>query len=652
MCGIAGFIGFDSAATVTVSRMVTALNHRGPDAQDCWVNESDSIALGHSRLSVVDLSEAGAQPIHSHSGRFVMCYNGEIYNHRDIRAALAKESMAPEWRGSSDSETIVAAIDAWGIEKTLCECVGMFAIAIWDTSKKELTLARDRFGEKPLYYQPETNGVIFGSELVALEQHASCGKRVSDAAILELATKQCIAAPLSIYEGVFKLLPGTLIVFDHTGVLSTKEWWSALDGAEKNQNQWQGTFQEAVDELEPLLEKCVKRQMQSDVPLGAFLSGGIDSSLIVAMMQKNHPDAVKTYSIGFNESNFDEAKYAEKVAKHLGTSHTELYVSESDVCDLVPKLPSIYSEPFADSSQLPTYLVSKLARKDVTVALTGDAGDEIFGGYNRHVFAQQHWPSIRKIPLPMRKAALGLINSIDESKLDKLFGSSRLTSNWSRVGERLHRVGHTVAAANLDELYRFSTSVQDSSHVLAIAEKSVANSGPQSNLLKAREERLLSADNELGALRWMMLKDQLDYMPNDILAKVDRASMACSLETRAPFLDHQLVDFAQQIPAKLLTHENRSKHLLRAVLKKHVPTELFERPKMGFTVPMHNMIKNQLREWADFHLSPTQLKNANAFDQEKIEKLWSDHHKGLRNNIDELWPVLMYQSWAYERSNA
>lgn len=652
MCGIAGFLGFDSDAKKTIGRMVQAIHHRGPDAQQTWISNSDDIALGHARLSVVDLSEAGAQPMHSHSGRFVLCFNGEVYNHLEIRNSIEKISSAPNWRGSSDSETLVAALDVWGIEKTLRLCTGMFAVAIWDRNEKQLTLARDRFGEKPIYYQPHSSGVIFGSEIVAIERHPACARRVSRSAVAELASKECIAAPRSIYEGVYKLLPGSLVVFNKNGFLSTCEWWSAIDTAIENQNSWQGSDQDAINELERLLEKSINGQMQADVPLGAFLSGGIDSSLIVALMQQNYSESIKTFSIGFSDNTFDESKYAAQVAKHLNTSHTEFHVSEIDICDLVPKLSSIYSEPFANSSQLPTYLVSKLSRQDVTVALTGDAGDEVFGGYNRHIYAARHWPLISKFPIKMRKFVARLINSTEESRLDRIFKGNPLTKNWTRIGERLQRVGHTLPAANISELYRLATNVSDLKHVYEFETCTTnftdGDYGPQRDLLAAQQQKLLDSIGLIDDIRWMMLQDQIDYLPNDNLVKVDRASMACSLETRTPFLDHNLVEFSQKIPSKLLLHNNRSKYPLRRMLEKHVPLELFERPKMGFSIPMHSMVKNQLKDWAEFHLSSAQLKNSDVFDTQEVQKIWADHSAGKSNNIKELWPVLVYQAWTNE----
>jgi len=548
----------------------------------------------------------------SASERYVISYNGEIYNHLEIRQTLESTGAAPRWRGSSDTETLLAAFDCWGIEAALKRCIGMFAIAIWDTSTCHLTLVRDRFGEKPLYFQPTNTGVVFASELQALKQHPRCSIVVSQSAVKHLAESACIPAPLSIFKNVYKLLPGTLIVFSIRGFKATQQWWSPFETACQHANNWKGSEPEAMAELEQRLQQSVQRQMLADVPLGAFLSGGIDSSLIVALMQQYSEKPVKTYTIGFNQQSFDEAQYAKRVAEHLGTDHTEHYINDDDVCDLIPQVSSIYSEPFADSSQLPTFFVSKLARQGVTVALSGDAGDEIFAGYPRHAFTHNHWNNISKIPYPLRKVAGSVLQIPSESQLDRLLGSLPMTSEWTRVGEKIKRSAHTLSAKSLVELHSCLTRSEHSDHVLE-AEGGV-DMGPQSTLMLSMDESITGSVSRLDPMRWLMVRDQSDYLPNDILAKVDRASMACSLETRAPFLDHTLVEFAQSLPSSMLLDENKGKKPLRTILQSHIPAELYERPKMGFSIPVHHLIREPLRDWAEAHLGDSAIRHTGVFD--------------------------------------
>ena len=645
MCGITGYLGFNGAHSGTLAAMITAMQHRGPDAQGQWFDEASEIALGHARLSIVDLSEAGAQPMTSASGRYLMVYNGEIYNHQDIRQELESAADGLAWRGFSDSETLLAGFDHWGVEQTLHKSIGMFGIAIWDHADKTLTLVRDRFGEKPLYYQPSAQGVIFSSELASLRQHPLCSQEMSTAAVAQLVELDCVPAPLSIYEGVYKLLPGTSITFNHTGFVSTKQWWSPFVTAMANKDTWQGSEEEALLELEQRLGDSVERQMLADVPLGAFLSGGIDSSLIVALMQKCSATPVKTYTIGFEQQQFDEAQYARKVAQHLGTEHHEHYVSDQEIIDLVPGISAIYSEPFADSSQLPTYLVSKVARQGVTVALSGDAGDEIFSGYNRHTFTHNHWNTIQKVPHALRKMAAAAVQLPSESQLDKMFGLLPMTSQWTRIGEKLKRSSHAVSARSVQELYQQFTRAAFTEQLLQPDVAGTEQLGPQADLTNTATAFSDKCASTLDAMRWMMIKDQTDYLPNDILAKVDRAAMACSLETRAPFLDHTLVEFTQKLPGSMLVDGNKGKSMLRKILHKHIPDELFERPKMGFSIPVSDMLKGPLRDWAEALLDAQAIGKGGAFDADVVARLWSEHLAGKQDHILKLWPVLMFQAW-------
>ena len=647
MCGIAGFLNLPGHYHETLKSMVNAILHRGPDAQGYWISEDCQIALGHARLSINDLSDAGAQPMVSPSSRFMVSFNGEIYNHNDIRDELNSKENAPAWRGTSDTETLLTAIDYWGLDNALKKSIGMFAFALWDKKDKKLTLVRDRFGEKPLYYQPSEQGVIFASEISSIKQHPACSKKISQAAVQKLTEFRCIPSPLSIYDGVFKLMPGTLITFNLNGFIETRQWWSPLDATSRANNDKYTSETDAIAALEDRLDECIKRQMLADVPLGAFLSGGIDSSLIVALMAKNSSRSVKTYTIGFEDPQYDEAPYAEKIANFIGTEHTQHYVSSQDIVDLIPQIASIYSEPFADSSQLPTYLVSKLARKDVTVVLSGDAGDELFGGYNRHIFAAKHWRKMQLMPRVLRSAVAQTVNRVGESHLDRIFGLLPMTSNWTRIGEKLKRNTHAFSAESLDEFYLSLTRVQGSEKLVnnPRPSDSVSVYGPQYNLLLDTNDALDKVENSFSPMRCVMLRDQLGFLPNDILEKVDRAAMACSLETRVPFLDHSVAEFSQSLPTSMMLNGNSGKHILRRILNKYIAPELFDRPKMGFSLPINEMIKGPLRDWAETHLSQTALKNDEVFDAQAVRALWQNHTSGKRDNILQLWPVLMYQSW-------
>ena len=652
MCGLAGFIDNVPYAEKIAGQMIAAIVHRGPDSQDVWTQPDQSIALAHARLAVIDLAPTGAQPMHSPTGRYVIAYNGEVYNHAEIREKLESSGNAVNWRGFSDTETILAAIDAWGLDKCLDSIIGMFAFALWDTQTHQLSLVRDRFGEKPLYYQPTDNGVIFASEISSIEQHPKFKKDINFHAVKELSAKHAISAPHSIFNGVYKLLPGTLITFNTSGFVCTRDWWSPIEQALSNKsNTWTGSSQDALSELEQRLGDAVKRQMFADVPLGAFLSGGIDSTLIVALMQQHSSHPIQTFTIGFENPKYNEAQYASQVAKHLGTSHTEHYVTESEIHDLVPKLSTIFSEPFSDSSQIPTYLISELARKSVTVALTGDAGDEIFAGYNRHSFVKNQWPSLQKIPYGLRKIAASVAGNVTEENLDQWLRYLPGTSNWSRAGEKFRKSKNVLHARNLPELYEASTTLSNenyfSAHVSHIG-SSTQNRGPQASILQSREELAIEGLGNLDDVNWIMLKDQMNYLPNDILAKVDRSSMATSLETRAPFLDHTLTEFCQTLPSQLLIDKKQTKAPLRKLLRNYVPDQLMDRPKMGFAIPIHEMLRGPLKEWAKHHLSEGQIKNAGCFNSEEINTLFQEHLNG-KNNINALWPVLSFQSWHEQR---
>lgn len=645
MCGLTGGWSRQRFGELrdALPRMTGALVHRGPDDGGYWFDEEACIGLGHRRLSIVDLSPAGHQPMVSASGRWVVAYNGEIYNHLDLRLDLEAAGKAPAWRGHSDTETLLAAVEAWGVAQALARCAGMFAFALWDRQERALWLARDRFGEKPLYYGWNRGVFLFGSELKALRAFPGFEAAVDRRALGLFLSHNAVPAPFSIYEGVSKLLPGHWLKLDaaalERGDLPDPEvYWSASEAARRGmRNRFAGSEAEAVDALEQLLLRTVGRQMVADVPLGAFLSGGIDSSAVVAMMQAQSTIPVRTFSIGFDEAHYNEAAHAAAVARHLGTQHTELYVSPRDALDVIPQLPYMYDEPFSDSSQIPTALVAQLARQHVSVALSGDGGDELFGGYVRYFFAAQLWRWLQPIPLPVRKLVSAVITAVPVRAWD---GLHELASPFipthrrlSLPGDKLHKGAGVLAAPSARELYRGLITQWKAGELLGEAVQQPVLFGPK-------------REGEMPTLaEYMMLEDACHYMPDDNLVKVDRASMACSLETRVPLIDHHLFEFAWSLPLDYKIKGGKGKHLLRQVLYRHVPEALIERPKMGFGVPVGDWLKGPLREWAESLLDPERLKAEGYLNPDPITKKWSEHLAGSRNWTGHLWSVLMFQAW-------
>ncbi|WP_409290046.1 asparagine synthase (glutamine-hydrolyzing) [Pseudomonas sp. KCJK8927] len=626
MCGFSGFFGLGPfAPEASLHAMGEKLLHRGPDASGYWFDSAQGIGFSHQRLAVVDLSSAGSQPMHSEQGRYVIAFNGEIYNHADLRKALVNGQQAPQWRGHSDTETLLACFEAWGIEQTLRATVGMFAIALWDRQKLELTLARDRMGEKPLYWGWQGGYLLFGSELKALKAHPSFNAVISRAAVAALLRYNYIPAPLSIYEGIHKLKPGQYLTV-RKGELSVeklkvKSYWSFNQTVTDGQrNPFVGSDSEALKALESVLINSIQGQMISDVPLGAFLSGGVDSSMIVALMQKLSSRPVRTFTIGFDEVGFNEAEHANLVAEHLKTDHVELYVGAAEAMSVIERVPSIYCEPFADSSQIPTFLVSEMASKNVTVALSGDAGDELFGGYNPYRFVPQIWSALSKVPLGIRRPI------------------SRM-SQYAPVSEKIKKFLAIADSPTKELLYRqlISHWKNPSSVVLGMVEtETVVDSPDQWPDTGSFEE-------------WMMSIDAQMYMVDDILVKVDRAAMANSLETRVPLLDHRVVELTCSLPLNLKIRNGTGKWLLRELLYRYVPKNLIERPKKGFSIPLAEWLRGPLREWAESLLDSKLLSHQGYFNSAEVQKIWRLHLSGRSDRSRQLWSILMFQAWHQEQ---
>lgn len=651
MCGIVGLIRTipsteDSLREVCL-RMADTLKHRGPDDSGVWVDARYGIALGHRRLSILDLSPEGRQPMISTCGRYVIAFNGEVYNYRSIGKELENQGSAPAFRGSSDTEVMLAAISAWGLTTAVNKFIGMFAFALWDQQDKTLFLVRDRIGIKPLYYGWAGKNFVFASELKALRVHPEFSGEIDPAAVELYFRHMYIPAPYSIYKEVFKLEPGHILTIDTENLsgirhsqLSTEPYWLAgkvyLAGTS---NPWPGNDDEAEVELERLLTDSIALRMISDVPIGAFLSGGVDSSTVVALMQSLSNRPVRTFSIGFHEWGYDEALYARQVAAHLGTDHTELYVTEKQAIEIIPSLPEIYDEPFADSSQIPTILVSRLARQNVTVSLSGDGGDELFLGYPRYSMIGRTWNQLRNAPLPLRSMFRSLIQSIPENIIESLrWPLSPMFRVLGRkptdVGQWLHRVAGYVDQNSLNGLYsQITDSMQPGCQFVKC---------PSSN---KKSEQYSNIEGKLHDYQLMSLIDLTNYLPDDILVKVDRASMSVGLEARVPILDHRVVEFAARIPVNMKIRDGLSKCLLRRVLYKYVPQHLIERPKQGFAVPLERWFAGPLRNWVEDTLSDKAPISNNYLDADVVKKIRQEHFSGKPNWASTIWSILMFQSW-------
>lgn len=637
MCGIAGLIASVSGVDLesSVRRMSNTLVHRGPDDGGIWVDTVHGVALAHRRLSIIDLSPQGHQPMQSARGRYVIVFNGEIYNFEAIRDELTEQGKAPVWRGHSDTEVLLAAVEAWGVEGALARTVGMFAIALWDRETSTLMLARDRIGEKPLYYGKTDLGFVFASELKAVRALTGGAEQINPQAVSDFMRFGYVPGSLCIYRGIAKLLPGHLVRIGLGGKIGEPiPYWQIQSKEVDNLRRELAGENENVliERLHDRLHASVGLQMVSDVPLGAFLSGGVDSSTVVALMQAQSRRPVKTYTIGFHEKAFDEAPFARAVAQHLDTEHTELYVSADDAAGLIPELPLIYDEPFADSSQIPTTLVSRLTRQHVTVSLSGDGGDELFAGYPRYAITAELWKRINRLPAVLREVCAAALRSASPQGWDHILSFLPAGQRQKINGRRLHRLSQLLGSASLAEMYVRLMSQWQPEDGLVLGVHGSITDGLQWN----------SRGDPIEQMRhW----DANQYLPDDLLVKVDRATMSASLESRAPLLDHRVVETAFALPQNVLERGGQGKWILRRVLDRYVPRNLIERPKAGFSVPLGQWLRGPLHDWASDLLDPQRLRRECLLDADKVEAMWREHRSGHFDRSGHLWNILMFQAW-------
>lgn len=642
MCGITGLYTFDprpdrARIAQEIKKMSDAISSRGPDSEGQWMDSEAPLALGHRRLSILDLSPAGAQPMASPCGRYQIVYNGEIYNFQDLKNELAAQGHSEPYKGHSDTEILLRCFVYWGVQKTLKTINGMFAIALWDRKARALYLARDRMGKKPLYVGWSGSTLVFASELKSFCAHSDFKRDISRSALTAFMRFSYVPAPLSIYRDVWQLLPGTMMALDMEMLRGGQDllplieaFWSHKEALQKAKNNRIENTGNVVDDFESLLSQCVGDRMIADVPLGAFLSGGIDSSAIVALMQKQTSTPVKTYTIGFEEAGYDETTQAREIAQHLKTDHHEMILKAQDALDIVPKLAGIYDEPFADASAIPTYLVSRFARGDVTVALSGDGGDEMLGGYNRHISGPKAWDMGQGIPPNLHKPLAKLIRNIPPHIW------SKFRPSHPQFGSHMHKFADALCVGTPSDLY------------LSLVSKWQK---PKECVIDGYEDIIPLIDqssqiqSELSFAEHMMYWDVLSYLNGDILTKVDRASMAVGLEARAPLLDTRIYEYVWRLPVETKIKDGQGKWLLRQVLRRHVPKELFDRPKQGFSVPIDSWLRGELKDWAEDLLDEYELKAAGLLDYRAISKMWQEHLKGKGNHADRLWCVLMFQSW-------
>ena len=649
MCGIAGIASAGPVEPQLVARMAGALAHRGPDDQGVWLSDDRRLGFGHRRLAIVDLSPQGHQPMTSLDGRWVLSFNGEFYNHTELRAELDAERHR-NWRGHSDTEVFIEAVAAWGVRRALERSVGMFAISLYDRKDRCLYLARDRFGEKPLYFGWAGNDLVFGSELKALRQYPAFENRIDRRALRLLASRSYIPAPLSIFEGVYKLEPASILKLPESswarpmlapphegrndGGATLEKYWSYREVVVAGLRDPIDNEAEALDRLEHVLASAIRGQSMADVPVGAFLSGGIDSSTIVALYQKYSDIPIRTFTIGFEDEGFNEAPYAKRFAAYLGTEHHEHYVTADQTMNVIPALGTMFDEPFADTSMIPTHLVSKIAREHVTVTLSGDGGDELFGGYNRYFGTARLWSMFAKVPRPLRLGAGRAFASVPAGA-------------WDAVGQLLPSGKRPpYFGIKVQKTWRTMSSGGDFSKVFeSFLDEWSGETGP-----------VLGGESDYGLLDLdvgpkapdasrMMYCDAISYLPDDILCKVDRAAMAVSLETRVPFLDHRVAELAARIPMGMKIRGGRGKLILRKLLAQEAPAEMFERPKIGFGIPVGTWLRGPLRDWAEDLLDERRIRNGGFFDPAIVRRRWTDHLQGRREGTSPIWSVLMFQAW-------
>jgi len=651
MCGIAGVVarGLSGDGLRQIAgRLSGAIVHRGPDGAGEWVDDRVPVALVHRRLAIQDLSPLGHQPMLSGSGRYRIVFNGEIYNFKTLAAELGKAGFT--FRGGSDTEVMLAAFEYWGVEPAIKRFVGMFAFALYDNQENTLLLCRDRIGEKPLYYGWTQNGFLFSSELKSIHAAVGGALKQDDSALAAYLRLGYVPSPHSIYSGIYKLVPGTTLAIDvadgsrpagfspyaDCAPFSPRRYWSVLAVAQDGKRNLVQDEAEAIAGLDGLLRSAVGDQCIADVPIGAFLSGGIDSTLVASIMQAVNDRPIDTFTIGFSEKEFDEAPYARKIAQHLGTSHHEFYISANDCLDLIPQLPVIWDEPFADASQMPALLVAKLARTAVTVCLSGDGGDEIFCGYNRYISTDRLWSRFGKVPRPLRASVGKGLGAISPSALDRLYKLIMRLRNDSRtqanVGLKVQKLAESLQLESINDVYRYLLSYwSDVNHLVAAAEAPSA----MDQLPDPRLPHFI--DNA-------MLWDQLGYLPDDNLVKGDRSSMAVGMELRLPLLDHRVIEYSWRLPLEMKNKQGVSKSILRQLLYRYVPRELIERPKMGFSVPIGAWLKGPLRDWAESLLRKEALE-VSGLSASRIRAAWSEHCEGVRDHSNQLWTILMYQMW-------
>lgn len=638
MCGLTGFWdpkkrGDTSSFEHIVSKMADEIFFRGPDAKGIWIDQSQGLAFAHLRLSILDLSATGHQPMSSPSGRYIIIYNGEVYNSPLLRKEL--QTLGINFRGSSDTEVMLAAFEMWGIELSLSKFIGMFAFALWDQITHKLYLVRDRLGVKPLYYGVQENLLFFGSQPRSFIPHPFWQGQINRNALTEYFLYNYIPGTQSIYQNIEKVPPGHFISVDSSLNMTTHCYWNLRDQYHLHKNSSPNLSEtEYIEQLEYLLRDSIKMRMLSDVPLGAFLSGGIDSSLVVALMQKQSSLPIKTFTIGFKENSFNEAPYAKKISEYLGCDHFEQYLTEKEALDIIPKIPEFYDEPFADSSQIPTYLVSSIARPFVTVSLSGDGGDEFFAGYTRYILGQKIKNIIKFLPIPLRLSFMHVLKFLSVPQMETLLSS---VTSHTHLSDKIQKLSQILSSRTSQEIYHHLLTLWPTENVTAMT-------GIVPSYFTEFQKEFSGLKNYTES---MQLMDACMYLPDDILTKVDRASMAHSLEAREPLLDHRLIEFSFSLPFNMKLRAGQGKWIFRKILEKHIPKALFERPKQGFGIPIERWLRTDLKDWADDLLSSNSLKKSGLHDTRPINKRWEEHRAGKRNWHYSLWGVLMYQAWYF-----